>query len=107
MATVLEVQGLSKLFGGVTAVNNVSLSVDEGQIVSLVGPNGAGKTTLFAMVAGFLKPDAGTVHFEGQDITGLKPHRICARGMVRTFQVTQPFATLSTLENIMVREIIT
>ena len=99
---MLEVQGLSKLFGGVTAVNNVSLSVDEGQIVSLVGPNGAGKTTLFAMVAGFLKPDAGTVHFEGQDITGLKPHRICARGMVRTFQVTQPFATLSTLENIMV-----
>ncbi len=99
---MLEVRGLSKLFGGVTAVNDVSLSVDDGRIVSLVGPNGAGKTTLFAMVAGFLKPDGGSVHFEGQDITGLKPHRICARGMVRTFQITQPFATLSTLENIMV-----
>ena len=99
---MLEVKDLTKTFGGVTAVSDVSLSVDEGQIVSLVGPNGAGKTTLFAMVAGFLKPNAGTVRFEGHDITGWKPHLICARGMVRTFQVTQPFATLSTLENIMV-----
>ena len=99
---MLEVQDLTKTFGGVTAVNTVNLSVDEGQIVSLVGPNGAGKTTLFAMVAGFLQPNEGTVLFEEQDITGMKPHLICARGMVRTFQVTQPFATLSTLENIMV-----
>ncbi len=99
---MLEVSGLSKSFGGLAAVNQVNISVDEGRIISLIGPNGAGKTTLFAMVAGFLKPDAGTVTFEGHDITGQKPHRICAHGVVRTFQVTQPFATLSTLENIMV-----
>jgi branched-chain amino acid transport system ATP-binding protein len=99
---MLEVRGIAKTFGGVSAVSGVDMSVDEGKIVSLIGPNGAGKTTLFAIVAGFLKPDGGTVHFQGQDITGLKPHRICELGMVRTFQVTQPFATLSTLENIMV-----
>ncbi len=99
---MLEVKGLCKSFGGVAAVNTVDLSVDEGQIVSLIGPNGAGKTTTFAMVAGFVAPDAGSVTFEKQNITGFKPHRICDRGVVRTFQVTQPFATLSTLENIMV-----
>jgi len=99
---MLEVAGLSKKFGGVAAVSNVDLAVEEGRIISLIGPNGAGKTTLFAMVAGFLKPNGGTVLFEGQDITGLKPHRICELGMVRTFQVTQPFAKLTTLENIMV-----
>jgi branched-chain amino acid transport system ATP-binding protein len=99
---MLEIKELSKSFGGLAAVSHVNISVDEGQIVSLIGPNGAGKTTLFAMVAGFLKPDAGTVTFEDQDITGFKPHRICDRGIVRTFQVTQPFATLNTLQNIMV-----
>ncbi len=99
---MLEVRGLCKSFGGVTAVSDVNLSVDQGRIVSLIGPNGAGKTTLFAMVAGFLKPDSGTVRFQGKDVTRLKPHLICERGMVRTFRVTQPFATLSTLENIMV-----
>jgi branched-chain amino acid transport system ATP-binding protein len=99
---MLEVAGLSKNFGGVAAVSNVDLTVEEGRIISLIGPNGAGKTTLFAMVAGFLKPNGGTVTFAGQDITGLKPHRICELGMVRTFQVTQPFAKLTTLENIMV-----
>jgi branched-chain amino acid transport system ATP-binding protein len=99
---MLEVTGLSKSFGGLTAVNNVDLNVEQGRIISLIGPNGAGKTTLFAMVAGFLKPNGGTIQFEGQDIIGLKPHRICEMGMVRTFQVTQPFAKLTTLENIMV-----
>ncbi len=99
---MLEVQDLSKSFGGLAAVNKATISVPEGKIVALIGPNGAGKTTLFAMVAGFLKPDAGQITFLGQDITGLKPHRICNNGIVRTFQVTQPFATLTTLENIMV-----
>lgn len=99
---MLEVRGLSKNFGGLAAVSNVELDVEQGRIVSLIGPNGAGKTTLFAMIAGFLAPNGGSVTFEGTDITGLKPHRICHLGMVRTFQVTQPFAKLTTLENIMV-----
>ena len=99
---MLDVQGLSKSFGGLAAVSNVDLHVDAGRIVSLIGPNGAGKTTLFAMVAGFLTPDAGSVRFQDRDIVGLKPHEICARGMVRTFQITQPFAGLTTLENVMV-----
>ena len=99
---MLDVQGLSKSFGGLAAVSNVDLHVDAGRSVSLIGPNGAGKTTLFAMVAGFLTPDAGSVRFQDRDIVGLKPHEICARGMVRTFQITQPFAGLTTLENVMV-----
>jgi len=99
---MLKVTNLSKFFGGLKAVNEVSLNVSEGKIVSLIGPNGAGKTTLFAMVAGFIEPNSGTVMFDGNDITGQQPHRICALGMVRTFQVTQPFAKLTTLENIMV-----
>ena len=73
-----------------------------GEIVGLIGPNGAGKTTLFATIAGFHRPDAGTVSFEGKPITGLAPHRVCAAGMVRTFQITQPFAGISVRENIMV-----
>jgi branched-chain amino acid transport system ATP-binding protein len=99
---MLEIEHLSKSFGGLAAVRDVSLSVPEGRIVALIGPNGAGKTTLFAMVAGFLKPDAGRVRAFGADITGLKPHRICARGVVRTFQITQPFGGLTVRENIMV-----
>jgi len=99
---MLKVTDLSKSFGGLKAVNQVSLNVREGQIVSLIGPNGAGKTTMFAMVAGFIEPNSGTVMFDGNDITGQQPHRICDSGMVRTFQITQPFAKLSTLENIMV-----
>jgi branched-chain amino acid transport system ATP-binding protein len=99
---MLEVRGLTKRFGGLTAVDGVTLAVPAGAIVGLIGPNGAGKTTLFATIAGFHKPDGGSVHLQQHDITGLPPHRICDRGMVRTFQVTQPFARLSVLENIMV-----
>jgi branched-chain amino acid transport system ATP-binding protein len=99
---MLEVRSITKSFGGLRAVDDASLRVDQGRIVALIGPNGAGKTTLFAAVAGFLTPDAGTVTFENDNITGWKPHRICARGMVRTFQITQPFAKLSVRENIMV-----
>ena len=98
---MLEVRGLSKSFGGLKAVDQASLDVRQGEIVGLIGPNGAGKTTLFAAIAGFHKPDAGSVAFDGSDITGLAPHRICAAGMVRTFQITQPFAKISVRENIM------
>jgi branched-chain amino acid transport system ATP-binding protein len=99
---MLEVSGLSKSFGGLKAVDQASLAVKAGEIVGLIGPNGAGKTTLFAAIAGFHRPDAGRIAFEGNDITGLAPHRICAAGMVRTFQITQPFAKISVRENIMV-----
>ena len=99
---MLEVRELSKSFGGLKAVDQASLDVRQGEIVGLIGPNGAGKTTLFAAIAGFHAPDAGRVAFEGNDITGLAPHRICAAGMVRTFQITQPFAKISVRENIMV-----
>lgn len=99
---MLEVRSVSKSFGGLKAVNKAKLSVREGQIVSLIGPNGAGKTTLFALISGFLKPDSGSVIFDGIDVTGQKPHRICRQGLVRTFQVVQPFAKLNVRENIAV-----
>ena len=99
---MLEVKELSKVFGGLAAVDQVSLDVGAHEIVGLIGPNGAGKTTLFACVAGFTKPDGGNVRFLGRDVTGLPPHRICACGIARTFQITQPFARLSVLENVMV-----
>ncbi len=99
---MLEVRELSKAFGGLKAVDKASLDVRQGEIVGLIGPNGAGKTTLFAAIAGFHVPDAGRVAFNGQDITARPPHRICAAGMVRTFQITQPFARISVRENILV-----
>ncbi len=99
---MLKVRDISKAFGGLKAVDHASLDVRQGEIVGLIGPNGAGKTTLFATIAGFHRPDAGTVAFDGKAITGLAPHRICAAGMVRTFQITQPFAGISVRENIMV-----
>ena len=99
---MLRIEGLTKIFGGLRAVDNASLKVDKGQIVALIGPNGAGKTTLFASIAGFHKVNAGKVEFQGEDITGLPVHQIARKGMVRTFQITQPFAKLSVLENIMV-----
>ncbi len=99
---MLEVRELSKSFGGLKAVDRASLDVRQGEIVGLIGPNGAGKTTLFAAIAGFHKPDAGRVTLGGADITAMAPHSICAMGMVRTFQITQPFARISVRENIMV-----
>jgi len=99
---VLEVSRLCKSFGGLKAIDQVSLWVDEGEIVALIGPNGAGKTTLFSLIVGFTKPDEGTVRFFDRDVTGLPPHRICARGIARTFQITQPFVRLSVLANVMV-----
>ena len=99
---MLEVSGISKSFGGLQAVSEATLKVSEGSIVSLIGPNGAGKTTLFAIISGFLKADSGTVNLYGDALGGLKPFQICQMGMVRTFQITQPFAKLSILENIMI-----
>jgi branched-chain amino acid transport system ATP-binding protein len=99
---MLEVRELSKAFGGLKAVDGASLDVRQGEIVGLIGPNGAGKTTLFAAIAGFHKPDSGHITLEGRNITGLEPHKVCAAGMVRTFQITQPFARISVRENIMV-----
>ena len=99
---MLQVTGLTKIFGGLRAVDNASLGVDEGRIAALIGPNGAGKTTLFACIAGFLPLNGGRVEFLGQDITGLPVHRIARAGMVRTFQITQPFAKLTVHENIAV-----
>jgi branched-chain amino acid transport system ATP-binding protein len=99
---VLEVERLSKRFGGLAAVAEASLNVDSGGITALIGPNGAGKTTLFAIISGFLEPDSGSVRFDGRDITGLAAHRICRLGLVRTFQIVQPFAGLSVRENIAV-----
>jgi branched-chain amino acid transport system ATP-binding protein len=99
---MLEADRLSIAFGGLKAVQDASLAVPQGAIVALIGPNGAGKTTMFAMISGFLKPNAGRVRFLGQDITGLPPHRICRLGMTRTFQIVQPFAGQTVRENIAV-----
>jgi ABC-type branched-subunit amino acid transport system ATPase component len=99
---LLAVQGVSRRFGGLLAVNGVSLSTAQGRITALIGPNGAGKTTLFAVIAGFLKPSDGTVRYSGEDITGEPPHRLARRGIARTFQIVQPFAGLTVRENIRV-----
>jgi len=99
---MLKVSNLTKIFGGLRAVDDASIQVDQGRIVALIGPNGAGKTTLFACIAGFLPINQGRVEFLGQDITGMQVHDISRLGMVRTFQITQPFAKLTVLENIAV-----
>ena len=99
---MLDVRTMSKSFGCLKAVSEASLTISEGSIVSLIGPNGAGKTTLFALISGFLKPDSGAVTFNGAAITGQRPHQICHKGLVRTFQVVQPFAGLTVRENIAV-----
>ena len=102
MASLLAVEGLSKRFGGLLAVNNAAMAAEQGCITALIGPNGAGKTTLFAMIAGFLKPTSGRVLFRGEDVTGHEPHVLARAGVVRTFQIVQPFAGLSVRENIAV-----
>ena len=99
---LLEVSGVSVAFGGVQAVADASLQVVDGAICALIGPNGAGKTTLFSVVSGFQRLDGGWVRFAGNDITGMPPHRVCRLGIGRTFQIVQPFAGQSVLENIAV-----
>ena len=99
---LLEVENLTKRFGGLTAVNNVSFHIDEGEIVGLIGPNGSGKTTLFNLISGFLEPDSGTVKLRGEDITGIAPYKIVNKGLARTFQVVRPFRHLPTIANVLV-----
>ena len=98
---LLEAHNLTKHFGGLAAVNRVDIAVDEGEIVGLIGPNGAGKTTCFNLLSGFSPPTAGTITFNGEPVTGLKPHQIVARGLVRTFQLTTLFQDLTVLENVL------
>jgi len=99
---LLEVKGITKRFGGLVAVNDLSLEVDRGHIVALIGPNGAGKTTAFNLIAGFYKPNQGHVVFNGRDITRLRPDQICELGLTRTFQVVRPFQGISVLDNVMI-----
>ncbi len=95
-------QGLAKHYGGVRALDGVDFGLEPGTITGLIGPNGAGKTTLFNLVAGAVRPTAGRVVFEGRDITGLPPNRICRMGIARTFQITRPFGEMTCLENVAV-----
>ncbi len=100
--TLLATERVSHRFGGLLAVNDVSLAATEGCITALIGPNGAGKTTLFAIISGFLKPSDGVVRYGVEDVTGEPPHRLARRGIARTFQIVQPFSGLSVLENVLV-----
>ena len=97
---MLEVTGLSKRFGGFTAVADVSFKVDQGEILGLIGPNGSGKSTIFNMLSGTLAPTAGSIRFEGREIAGAAPHRIINRGVGRTFQIPRPFRRLTIFENV-------
>ncbi|TWJ32630.1 ABC transporter ATP-binding protein [Geobacter argillaceus] len=99
---LLQVNGVTKCFGGLTAVNNVSFRVREGEIVGLLGPNGAGKTTLFNVISGYYAPTRGTIIFKGKDISGKPPYDLAGVGIGRTFQVVKPFAGLSVLENVVI-----
>ena len=99
---LLEVEKVSKGFGGVRAVHEVSFTLAEGELVGIMGPNGSGKTTLFNLIAGALAPDRGRIRFRGRDIAGLAPHAICARGIARTFQLVRPFGGLTALDNVLV-----
>jgi|SRR6266511_2710682 branched-chain amino acid transport system ATP-binding protein len=100
--TLLEVQRVGRYFGGLRAVDNVDMVVDEGELVGLIGPNGAGKTTLFRVIAGVYPPSAGKVLFRGESIGGLQAHQICHKGITSTHQVVRPFPALTVLENVLV-----
>jgi len=102
MSALLEVKGLSKRFGGLRAVDGLSLSMTAGEMLGLIGPNGAGKTTVFHLISGFLAPDAGDVRFRERSLVGLKPHAICRLGLARTFQIVRPFPHLSVIANVRV-----
>jgi branched-chain amino acid transport system ATP-binding protein len=100
MVEALTVHGLSKRFGGLRAVQDLSFSVNEGQAVAVIGPNGAGKTTCFNLITGFIRPDAGSVKAFGKEIAGLSAHTVCAQGLARTFQVARPFGKMTVLDNV-------
>jgi branched-chain amino acid transport system ATP-binding protein len=97
---LLELVDITKNFGGVRALDRVSLGLEAGTIVGLIGPNGSGKTTLFNIISGFLRPDAGQIRLNGMDLVGLKPYQICHRGIGRTFQLVQPFVALTVRDNV-------
>ena len=98
---MITISGVNKHFGGIHAVRDATLQIETGSITGLIGPNGAGKTTLFNVIAGLYKPDSGTVQLDGQDITGLAPHELFARGLLRTFQIAHEFSLLTVRENLM------
>lgn len=100
--SLLTLESVSKSFGGVAAVRDVSLTVDEGEILGVMGPNGSGKTTLFNLVSGALVPDTGEINFLGKRTNGLPPHQLCRRGLARTFQLVRPFAGMTARENVLV-----
>ena len=99
---ILEVSGLTRVFGGLHAVSDLSFSIRNGEVLGIIGPNGAGKTTTFNTLSGFLKPSNGRIVFKGEDITGLLPHKVCEKGLARTFQIAQTFPKLTLLETVMV-----
>ena len=99
---LVEVRGLTKRFGGLTALAGVELDIQAGELLGIIGPNGAGKTTLFHVITGFHRPSAGEVRLDGRPITGLRPHAVCRLGIARTFQIVQPFPELSVLANAMI-----
>lgn len=99
---IIDVQNLTITFGGLVAVNDVSIHLNKGEILGLIGTNGAGKTTLFNMIAGALKPTSGKIYFHGKEIQGKRPDQICSLGIARTYQIVQPFANLTVLKNVMV-----
>ena len=102
MTVLLKAQGISRSFGGLQALRNCDLEVQQGSITGLIGPNGSGKTTLFNVITGYVKPDEGMVTFEGADITGFDPDKVFARGIGRTFQLTRIFARMTVLENMLI-----
>jgi len=97
---MFEVRGISKQFGGVAALKDVNIRINEGEIYGLIGPNGAGKTTLFNLIFGIYSPDQGSIWFKGENITNYKPHQVCAKGIGRTFQLVKPFGKVSVLDNV-------
>ena len=100
--SILKVEGLTKQFGGLTAVNNVSFDVEEGQVLSVIGPNGAGKSTLFKLISSFLTPTSGQVRYKGEVVSGLKPHLVARKGIVRTFQETTVFKEMTAFDNVVI-----
>ncbi len=103
---LLQVEGVTKTFGGLHAVFQVSFQINSGEIIGLIGPNGAGKTTLFNVISGYYAPNAGHIRFNGQDISGKPPYKLAAIGIGRTFQVVKPFAGLTVLENVVIASLV-
>src|SRR5215208_2270886 len=101
---LLDVRGMTRRFGGLVAVNNVTFEVRRGEIFGLIGPNGAGKTTLFNLMTGLTPPSSGTLIYQGMNITRLRPHQIAAHGIARTFQNTRLFGELTALQNVMIAQ---